>query len=448
MNKTLLALHNEPVDIYEEQERLKEHLAQIREAGIQSRELENTNASIRSVVLEQQEFSEHEIELSRHHAHAYRTNIEELTVTLLEYIEKREHYGATLPPSHKIIKLLDEVIVAKKRLITDLTERACSLEQNIALLKDFELKASDIHSSSLSTNDIFTSGYDEVKKIREQASILSQDFASQEQYYLELKQRAKDYVQMLKALKDNPNKITLEDLVQALEDVVLHHAKIAEEYSEIFEEFSTSLPKILCDFANATEGNLDATVYSIQAMSAIRTMEVRRRDDRTVKDLSNGSIGKYMEGDLPFINYLNFRGAMSVIDIKYVSEDVEAGKVKDRGVSELISLLKEHDIQMPYKDAFQIRLLLIEHHKVVEVSTKNNKLDYSKNYLNQHKSLSDKALTIGATVSTPLRNPSELKVLIHNILEQYSGDNGYARDAMLELLDNQISRLPKKSPSN
>jgi hypothetical protein len=155
-----------------------------------------------------------------------------------------------------------------------------------------------------------------------------------------------------------------------------------------------------------------------------------------------------MEGDLPFINYLNSRGVLAVVDIEHVSKEVEIGKVKDRGVNYIIDLMKQnHRIVLPFQDAFKLRLLLIEYHKVVKEATKNGKLDYAKNYLNQHASLSAKALAIGASVSPPLRNPSELKNLMQNILEQHSGADGYTRDAMLELLDNGISRLPKKSTS-
>jgi hypothetical protein len=253
---------------------------------------------------------------------------------------------------------------------------------------------------------------------------------------------------MIETLKNDPMQINRETLVQSFENVVLRHAEVAEEYLGVFEGIATSLPKMLCDFANAIQNHTDGMVDITQTMDKARDLNAETRDRTIVENIRNGSIGKYMEGDLPFINYLNSRGVLAVVDVEYVSKEVEAGKVKNRGITELINLLQEHNIHIAYKDAFLLRLLLIEHHKVVEVSTKNNKLDYAKNYLNQHTSLSDKAIAIGATASAPLRNPNELKLLMHSILEQCSGVNGYARDAMLELLDNQISRLPKKSPSN
>lgn len=448
MNKTLLELHNEPIDIYEEQKQLKNTLAQNRIANTQSRELKNANVSVHSIILEHQDSAENLMQQMCDLIKNRQNEIEKLKDKLLVYLQEKEHYLATLPSSHRMIRLLEDIIIPLQRAIERRSESMFELQKQLSLLEANASMPIEIFDTHLSPNEMIDNAYEGINQLREKATVFSQSVADQEQYNAELKQRLENYAQMVETLNHDPMGIDHETLVQAFENVVLCHAEVAEEYLGIFEEIAISFPKMLCDFANTIQNHIDGMVYITQIMDKARDLNAETRDRKIVRDILNGSLGKYMEGDLPYINYLNFIGEMSVLDMKYVSEEVQAGKVKDRGVTELINLLQEHDIQIPYKDAFQLRLLLVEHHKVVEVSTKNNKLDYIKNYLNQHKSLSDKAITIGATASAPLRNPSELKILIHNILEQYSGDNGYARDAMMELLDNQISRLPKKFPSN
>lgn len=405
MNKLLLDLHNEPIDIHEEQKRLKNKLSHMRQTNIEHQEFKKSHESLESIMIEQQESSEF------------------------------------------LIKTYHDLLKNQHERMEELSENTNELKQQLSMLEAHAVTPLKIPNPNLSQNELIAHTYSEVNRLREAASIFLQSAADKEQYNSGLKNSVDNYAQMVKALKDNPMDVSHETLVQAYEQIVKKHADIIEEYLGIFEEIATSLPKMLCDFADAQQNNMDNMVEVIQTMDAIRKLESQKRDRRIIEDLHNGSLGKYMEGDLPFINYLNFRGALAVIDIDHVSKEVEKGKVKDRGVSELINLLQEHDIQIAYQDAFLLRLLLVEHHKVVKESTKNNKLDYTKNYLNQHKSLSDKAIAVGTTVSAPLRNSNELKVHIHSILAQYSGENGYARDAMMDLLDNQITRLPKKSTS-
>jgi F0F1-type ATP synthase membrane subunit b/b' len=303
------------------------------------------------------------------------------------------------------------MIISNQRSIEELSENTFELKQQLSLLKVHALMPIEISDTHLSPNDVYANAYNGINQLREAAAVFSQTAAHKEQYNLELKQRVENYAQMLQVLKDDPMQIAHDTLAQAFENIVKNHAEISEEYLGVFEEIATSLPKMLCDFANTLQNHTDSMVDITQTMDATKALDAQMRDCRIVEDLHNGTLGKYMEGDLPFINYLNSRGVLAVVDVEYVSKEVEAGKVKDRGITELINLLQEHNIHIAYKDVFLLRLLLIEHHKVVEVSTKNNKLDYAKNYLNQHKSLTDKAIAIGTTVSPPLRNPSELKIL-------------------------------------
>ncbi|MDO9206762.1 MAG: hypothetical protein Q7T91_00790 [Sulfuricurvum sp.] len=448
MNKTLLALHNEPVDIYEEQKRLKDHLARNREADIESREFEKSYKSLQDSIIEQHEANESLIIKYRDIVKKQEEGIEELNKELLGYLQQKEHYKETIPSSHKTIQELDKLITSCQESIDELSEHTFELTQQLSKLETRASMPLELTISNQSFNEIISNAYNEINQRRESATIFSQSAADGEQYNSELKKRVENYTQMLEALENDSTTVSHETLVQLFKKIVIDYAEIEEGYVGIFEDIAISLPKMQLDFADALQKYTNMFVEMIQAIDDTKDLDDKIRDRRIVKNILNGSLGKYMEGDLPFINYLNFRGALSVVDIEHVSKEVEKGKVKDRGVSELINLLQDHDIQIAYQDAFRLRLFLVEHHKVVEVSTKNNKLDYTKNYLNQHKSLSDKAIAIGTTISSPLRNPSELKVLMHSILEQYSGVNGYARDAMLELLDNQISRLPKKSPSN
>ncbi len=444
MNEILKKLHNEPIDIYEEQKQLKDQLALNREVKIESRKL----MSLDSMMVEQQESRETLIQKYYDIIKKREETIAGLNVELSGYFQKKEHHQATLPPSHEIMKLLDKMIISNQKSIEENDENLFELKQQLAELERHASIPFDIPDTNLTPNEYYPKAYEDINQARESEAIFSQGAANQEQHNLELKKKVETYAQMLKALKTDPMEIAHETLAQAYENVVKNHAAITEEYLGLFEEITTSFPKMLHNIANAAQYQTDCMVDIAQTIDATKDLDEKMRDARIVEDLLNGSIGKYMQGDLPFINYLNLRGELAVVDIEHVSKEVGLGKVKDRGVNYIIDLMeKNHKIILPFQDAFKLRLLLIEYHKVVEVSTKNNKLDYAKNYLNQHASLSAKALAAGVSVSPPLRNPSELKNLMQNILEQYSGADGYARDAMLELLDNGINRLPKKSPS-
>jgi hypothetical protein len=448
INKILLDLHNEPIDIYEEQKRIKDNLAQKRDIDIQSQEFKNANTDMHSLILEQHESAKSLAKKYRDLIEKRHVTIEGLNAKLLGYTQQKEQYQATLPASHKIIRSLNKLITSTKRSIEELSENTLELKQQLAKLEAHISKPQELPDGNLSRNDFYSNARDEVNRLREFAIVCTQVAADREQYNSELKQLVENYAQMVKALNDNPMEIAHETLALAFKNIVKNHAAIAEEYLLIFEELATSLPKMQCDLANIIEKQTNAFIEITQTMDETRALNAKMRDSEIVEDLLKGSVGKYMEGDLSFINYLNSKGELAIFDIEHVSKEVENRKVKDRGVNYIIDLIEQnHKIILPFKDAFKLRLLLIEYHKVVEVSTKNKKLDYAKNYLNQYASLSTKALAAGASVSPPLRNPSELKNLMQNILEQHSGADGYTRDAMLELLNNGISRLPKKSPS-
>jgi len=445
INKILLDLHNEHIDVYEEQKRLKDDLSRDRQAKIESRELK----SLQSLMQEQQDFQENLMQQYYSIINKREETIEGLNVELSGYLQQKEHHQAILPSSHEIMQILDELITSNQRSIEDLNENTFELKLQLSLLEEHASAPLEIADANLHPKEYFSKAYEEVDRLREAATIFSQGAADKELYNSELKKSVENYAQMVKVLKDDPLEVAHETLAQDFENIVKDHEKVAEEYLGIFEEIATSLPKMLHDIADGIQYYTDSMIDIVQTIDTTRVLNAKMRDEEIVENILNGSIGKYMEGDIPFINYLNSRGVLAVIDVEHVSKEVEAGKVKDRGVNYIIDLMEQnHKIALPFQDAFKLRLLLIEYHKVVKEATKNGKLDYAKNYLNQHASLSAKALAAGASISPPLRNHSELKDYMYSILKQHSGDNGYAREAILELLDNGISRLPKTSPSN
>jgi hypothetical protein len=168
----------------------------------------------------------------------------------------------------------------------------------------------------------------------------------------------------------------------------------------------------------------------------------------------------YIEGDFAFINYLSRLEESSWHEALTVSKEAEEGIIDDRGARDLIAFLRDkYLIDMEFSIAFILRLRLVEYYRVVFLSKKNKKLDYKNNYLNQYKSLADKAAYMGITLGSPLRNPQEIKDLIvltiqvykdhiNNECNEYNMDNEYtAKDVIEDLLQEEQSRLKKRSVS-
>ena len=446
INKLLLELHNKPTDIYEEQRELKNQLALERQTQVEIEEFQATKESLQTVIFQQHETRDNLLSQFHELITKQRKDVEVINVELMDYLQQKEQMNSSHPAYSKIIKLLEEIIVSRQRSIYDLHESISMLEDQIVKLETNVSIPNEVDNLDLSLTDIFSNANDEVTKLRKSVASVLEYKSDNEQYISVLKQKVANYALMVEALKNNPASASFETLAQIFELIVKEHTYVVEDYLGTIDEMVTSLPKLESDIADAVQKQIDISSQIVRTTKGTREVNALIRDQNIVEDLINGSMGKYIEGDIPFINYLNSRSELAVFDIKYVSEELLAGKVKDRGVAELIKMLaQEHNIVMKYKDAFLLRLLFIEHHKVLELSTKNKKLDYIKNYLNPYKSLSDKAMAVGAFISPPLRNPNELKKLMVNLLEKNSGENNYTKDALLELLDNQINRLPKKT---
>ncbi|MDP2077335.1 MAG: hypothetical protein Q8J85_04765 [Sulfuricurvum sp.] len=437
MNEILKNLHDEPIDIYEEQKRLKDDLSRDRQAKIESRELK----SLQSLNIDQHESRENLIRQYYSIINKREETIEGLNIELSGYLQQKEHYEATLPTSHEYMQFLDKTITSNQRSIEDLNENTLELKLQLSQLEEHASTPLEITDANLHPKECFSKAYEKVNQLREAATIFSQGAADKELYNSELKKSVENYAQMVKILKDDPLEVAHETLAQAFENIVKDHEEVAEEYLGIFEEIATSLPKMLHDIANGVQNHTDGMVRMLQIISETRVLNDKMHDDEIVKNILNGSIGKYMQGDIPFINYLNSKGELAIFDIEHVSKEVELGKVKDRGIAELINMLHEDDIQMEYKDVFLLRLLLVEHYEVVKYSIKNKKLDYTNNYLTQHKKLADKASAMGAIVTPAFKNPHDLKIEIMTMLEPHTP---YVKYIMEKLLNINLSKLPSK----
>ena len=88
MNEILKKLHNEPIDIYEEQNRLKNQLALNREAKTESRKL----MSLDSTIVEQHESRETIIQKYYDIIKNREETIADLKVELSSYFQKKEQY--------------------------------------------------------------------------------------------------------------------------------------------------------------------------------------------------------------------------------------------------------------------------------------------------------------------------------------------------------------------
>ena len=145
INKILLDLHNEPIDIYEEQKRLKDDLSRDRQAKIESRELK----SLQSLIIDQHESRENLIQQYYGIINKRKETIEGLNVELSGYLQQKEHYRAALPSSHKYMQFLDEAITSNQRSIEDLNENTLELKLQLSQLEEHASTPLEITDANL-----------------------------------------------------------------------------------------------------------------------------------------------------------------------------------------------------------------------------------------------------------------------------------------------------------
>lgn len=438
MNEVLLNIHNEPIDIYEEQKQLKKKLALDREAAKVLEEQKKANMDLHSLRIEQDADRENHIQHYREVIKKIEKTIEEYNLRLSDYFQKKEQYETFLPTSQEVFDALNHAITLNQRGIEHSSECKVELEQ---LLEESEKHTFLLNPFPLNLplNEIFPAARNEIAKLEQLKEKWSETATKQEQSNSELKERISTCLYIAKEIKNNPNSITHEDLVKSFELIVEEYAELAEEHLGIVGDVTNIMPYFFGEFLTFMQYQEKYASRAFYFTNNIRDLDSKNRDHRKVENIKNGSMGKYMEGDIPFINYLNSMKPFSNLDVKKVSKEVELGNAKDRGVTELMNILHEYDVQIPYEDAFLLRLLLVEHYKAVEKSTKNGKLDYNKNYFEQYQKLAAKADDMGATLSPPFRNPNELKIEMIKLIDPHTD---YVKDILEELIDTVITRLP------
>jgi hypothetical protein len=279
IKKILLDLHNEPIDIYEEQKRLKDDLSRYRQAKIES----NESKSLQSLIIDQHESRENLIQQYYSIINKREETIEGLNIELSGYLQQKEYHQATLPPSHEIMQLLDEMIISNQRSIEELSENTFELKQQLSLLEVHASTPLEITDANLHPKECFSKVYEKVNQLREAATIFSQGEADKELYNSELKKSVENYAQMVKVLKDDPLEVAHETLAQAFENIVKDHGEVAEEYLGIFEEITTSFPKMLHDIANGVQNHTDGMVEMLQTINETRVLNDKMHDEEIAK---------------------------------------------------------------------------------------------------------------------------------------------------------------------
>lgn len=448
MKKELLEKHNERTSAFIESDKLYQKLSLKRKSKIQTLESsiydKNPLSAFNGIV----ENNERMITECKDEETKYQQKIEENERSILKYQKEIEQIQSEPIPRLKVISAITDIIKIHSE---DLASAQIMLQKNVELR---ELCQASLDKSFSLAIDPENQTLDEVFS---KSDNLTANFKKLNDDYLEhafeRRERDKTFANIVSGCDDivediKAGKVDHNSLIKAFEWLSREYAFLTKEYLQSVDAMDEFFKETLPTIMQESKLTVDSMKRLLGIMHDKQVLDLKNTDTRYAANIQNGSMGIYLEGDMPFINHLT-TGALADLILDKVSSEVEKNGIDDRGVSSIIDLLdRNHGITLTFHDGFRLRLLLIEYYKVVELSTKNNKLDYAKNYLNQHTSLSEKALVAGASLSRPLRNPNELKILILEILtQQRSGDDGYARDAMLELLNNEIIRLPKQSSS-